>query len=537
MPTLSEMVGVLSRLLTGRSGDTEGEALDEWARLAREKGVHDWRCWQHWKTGMDSTHIAAQAYSNKLEHRKTPRSGHMGKDEQVFVNPDWHLPRDGRRGEANPRRLLCRQGLVQDADTLEPAPYAVVSYVWTEFPEVNLDEIRTEMESRTGISHLWADRICINQNDPKDKAREVVKMSSYYLGASACLIFTKQQGLMEAVEEWKAAGRHPDADEYLAALEQCVNLIKSAYFKRVWTMQELELSAFCYILTPSGWVAGNDIDALLTTAVEITCRAVPAAARHRPDECRRAVWNAGDPEGGFERMVAVFDKRWTRWGATDAEWLKSIRRPLMVVWHRAKGRRCSEQKDYLWGVSALIERWEDLGASYEEPMEVTMRKVLSKDTSATAILRYRETLSFPCWMPAFLDGVPDLGTGWQLDEEHAELVSFSEERIVMDAMQVWPGQERSEGILRIVDAKGEVLHDLYVGAARHSPRRHDWKRLWVVSQRMKPESVTDAQYLLLFDTNEQGEIVQKVDTIHFSPQWRQHGISKVAGISTKIHIG
>ncbi|ETS81746.1 hypothetical protein PFICI_06748 [Pestalotiopsis fici W106-1] len=530
--------------------DMEAKWQETSARLSIERGMHDWQCRQYWKLGMSYTGIAAKAASLLVGSKFTLGPPRLDRDGLVFVNSNWDLSRDGRRGDANPRRILGQQGLFLEMDEMEPAPYATVSYVWTEFPEVDWDEIRAELERRTGISNLWADRICIDQDDPEDKAMEVRKMSSYYLGASACLIFTKQQGFLEAIEEWKTAGRRLDTKEYLAALDQCVSFIKSSYFERVWTMQELELSAFCYILTPGGWVAGNDIDALLTSAVDSSYIAVPAAARHRPEECRREVWNAGDPEGGFRRMVAVFDKRWTRWGGTDAEWLKSIRRPLMVVWHRAKGRKCSEQKDYLWGISALVEDWEEYGANYEEPMAESMRKVLSKDKSATAILRcresilrrresiprcresqqkgtldnlserfpanvrgpryeenwakatptYQEELSSPSWMPKFTMGVPDLGLEVQLDEDHAEAASFFERRMVMDAVQVWLKKEPLDGVLMIADTKGNIIaNDSSITEKIKSSERQDWKRLWVVCQRQKPKSGTDVQYLVLLD--------------------------------------
>lgn len=138
-------------------------------------------------------------------------------------------------------------------------------------------------------------------------------------------------------------------------------------------------------------------------------------------------------------------------------------------------------------------------------------------------------------MPAFTGGVPAPGINWQLDENHAEPASFSEERMAVDAVQVWPDMERCKGILAIADAKGKALHDWEVGI-RHPLRRQDWKRLWVVCQRQELKRGTYSQYLMLFDGNEHGETVHKIDSIDFSPRWGEHSITKIAEINTRIRF-
>ncbi|RAR13782.1 hypothetical protein DDE83_002819 [Stemphylium lycopersici] len=106
-----------------------------------------------------------------------------------------------------PSRLLCQingKFSVIDSRTVGTERFDIISYTWgdpepayeSDIPGVTwtltiakkkINDIKKLMIEQD-IRHLWADCVCINQNDSADKAVEVAKMFEYYKGADRCHI-------------------------------------------------------------------------------------------------------------------------------------------------------------------------------------------------------------------------------------------------------------------------------------------------------------------------------------------------------------
>ena len=81
------------------------------------------------------------------------------------------------------------------------------------------------------IDYLWMDKLCINQNDPEEKAEEVRKMYQNYNNSAVTLISINKSLQKGSSQEW-------DHDS-LKVLEEIVD---SEWFTRSWTYQEGWLS-------------------------------------------------------------------------------------------------------------------------------------------------------------------------------------------------------------------------------------------------------------------------------------------------------
>lgn len=95
------------------------------------------------------------------------------------------------------------------------------------------------------VLRVWADGICINQQDNDEKGRQVQQMGSVYEVAHHTMIFL---GECEAADEavltnilscYKRGVIYPERDEGIKALRQ---ILARPWFYRIWILQELVIS-------------------------------------------------------------------------------------------------------------------------------------------------------------------------------------------------------------------------------------------------------------------------------------------------------
>lgn len=113
---------------------------------------------------------------------------------------DLH-PMDADRGHATPIECKTRAATLTDDGSSET--YEAFSYKWSEEAEevsIKLSGIETKitphlaaalrrLRFKDRVRTLWIDQLCINQNDPKDKARQVQAMGHIYTHCTRCLVW------------------------------------------------------------------------------------------------------------------------------------------------------------------------------------------------------------------------------------------------------------------------------------------------------------------------------------------------------------
>ena len=158
-------------------------------------------------------------------------------------------------------------------------PYECLSYVWgqegversrplrfrrensqstqtvnvTKSVESALRQLRHDDHDRT----LWIDQICINQDDPEEKSKQIRMMAKIYEVSSVVLVWLGVRSersdeamsyLRELVEAFDN-GQSPSGYAYQSDRAQAVNeLLKRPWFERAWTLQEAANARNCKVL-------------------------------------------------------------------------------------------------------------------------------------------------------------------------------------------------------------------------------------------------------------------------------------------------
>ncbi|KAK3346068.1 heterokaryon incompatibility protein-domain-containing protein [Lasiosphaeria hispida] len=176
--------------------------------------------------------------------------------------------------------------LSEDDDQSSVRPYAALSYVWGLKQEyvltkAALEEMRTGLDlsrlprtisdairaaRRLGFDYLWVDALCIIQDSPEDKARELPLMSDTYRESSLCIVVASaaaaSEGFLKAPESPRFLVdpfevRVDSADVccspsltfgYRAPYKASADPISS----RAWTLQERVLSQRLLIFSRGG---------------------------------------------------------------------------------------------------------------------------------------------------------------------------------------------------------------------------------------------------------------------------------------------
>lgn len=144
--------------------------------------------------------------------------------------------------------------------------YTALSYVWgdaTKRIEILVDDrafwithglynALSHLRDQKRVLDVWADAICINQENDLEKSHQVQQMGTIYTTAHHTIIFlgesrSNQDSILRTIfasSEAKAEDWGPQTSQEIEALD---NVMKSPWFYRVWIFQELILSQFPYI--------------------------------------------------------------------------------------------------------------------------------------------------------------------------------------------------------------------------------------------------------------------------------------------------
>ncbi|KAI0863376.1 heterokaryon incompatibility protein-domain-containing protein [Xylaria cubensis] len=159
---------------------------------------------------------------------------------------------------------IQRRCILVPADTTDK-PYVALSYVWGEstnadwLTKMNINERLETLDieelpatirdaivtcEKLGERYLWIDRLCILQDDERDKASQVHSMSSIYTGAKFVIIEASSNGINDGMAGVSRA-RKAQISEKLAGLNINVQLPPlwdvvgpTSWNSRGWTYQE-----------------------------------------------------------------------------------------------------------------------------------------------------------------------------------------------------------------------------------------------------------------------------------------------------------
>lgn len=218
--------------------------------------------------------------------------------------------------ETSIRLLEVQRGYIDDdlvcktidslADSTAGIPYSALSYTWGEYgPKkaiiyVNGHEFHATENLYLALRrirkadrsvYLWADAICIDQNNEEEKGHQVKQMGAIYAGAEEVLIWLGESdedmdALMDLAdsaaklrvrmppteEDWNVLKHHRAAkkkkrlehvkyqkDNQKFGLKKLMNM---RWFERVWVLQEVAMARTAKILCGS-WVIPGQIFALM----------------------------------------------------------------------------------------------------------------------------------------------------------------------------------------------------------------------------------------------------------------------------------
>ncbi|KAI1414920.1 HET-domain-containing protein [Hypoxylon sp. FL1857] len=316
--------------------------------------------------------------------------------------------------------------ILEHGDIGKSPPYEAISYVWGD-PEdkveitcngktlaitaglaVVLRHFRSPSERRS----LWADAVCINQDDNEERGRQVRRMKDIYSKASQVLIWLGKEeddsniglavasdiahachqyisngGSLQTIsfnEEstQKLFGKFRDSSEF-PRLSAFAKIVRRLWFTRVWVVQELALATQATVFCGNSSISWTDLMAAITAQDHLN------------------LWLSD-----HERNAYVFILERAR-----QEWSTGVRRSLLSVLFRYRILDASDPRDKIFGLNALTKS-ELLGVEALQPnYDVDTTKLYtdvakeilkhSSDLNLLSVPRRLEGLgpTLPSWVP------------------------------------------------------------------------------------------------------------------------------------------
>lgn len=137
----------------------------------------------------------------------------------------------------------------EDDDTRRQVPVYVGPFWDVLLQTKNCVSMLHYVRSRRASHFIWVDAICINQEDPIDRAAQVSKMSFIYQNCRRVIVYLGN-------EEPHPKTYRPRQPLATIRIEQLELALRTRYFSRVWVIQEL-------LLSPEALIPIKDVDYLV----------------------------------------------------------------------------------------------------------------------------------------------------------------------------------------------------------------------------------------------------------------------------------
>ncbi|KAI8961900.1 HET-domain-containing protein [Daldinia sp. FL1419] len=259
--------------------------------------------------------------------------------------------------------------ILEHGDIGKSPPYEAISYVWGNPHDrvditcngkplaitVGLHTVLHHFRSPFERKSLWADAICINQNDSNERGRQVSRMKDIYSKANRVLIWLGKEkdhsdkGIEVASEIACACrqytshgrslrdlsfddervdqlfGKFRDKSEF-SRLSAFARIIERLWFTRVWVVQELALATEAMVFCGNSSISWTDLLAAITAQDHLN------------------LWLSD-----HERNAYVFILERAR-----AEWCAGVRLSPLTVLFRYRIFDATDPRDKIFGLNALI---------------------------------------------------------------------------------------------------------------------------------------------------------------------------------------
>ncbi|KAI1647730.1 HET-domain-containing protein [Daldinia loculata] len=259
--------------------------------------------------------------------------------------------------------------ILSHGDIGESPPYEAISYVWGDPHDkagiicngkplaitAGLHTVLHHFRSPSERRSLWADAICINQNDSNERGSQVGRMKDIYSKADRVLIWLGEEkdesdrGIAVALDIAYAChqytshggslvtisfddelalqlfGKFRDKSEF-PRLSAFARIIERLWFTRVWVVQELALATDAMVFCGNSHISWTDLLAAITAQDHLN------------------LWLSD-----HERNAYVFILERAR-----EEWRAGIRRSLLSVLFRYRILDATDPRDKVFGLNALI---------------------------------------------------------------------------------------------------------------------------------------------------------------------------------------
>lgn len=106
---------------------------------------------------------------------------------------------------------------------------------------VNLRKALSRLKAG-GVTHIWADALCINQGDSEERTAQVGRMGTIFRKASEVAVWLgpEQQVMEQALRVYEAKDLNEETRPDLSVFR---DLLSQSYWKRVWIIQEIAVAS------------------------------------------------------------------------------------------------------------------------------------------------------------------------------------------------------------------------------------------------------------------------------------------------------
>lgn len=271
--------------------------------------------------------------------------------------------------------------------------YAAVSYCWNQWEKRDAELWREIIHTLHGsdIQYCWIDRWCIDQDDQKDKQKEVPKMGGYYMGAAVTIAMLPDVAIPTVLQRWALRDIQYRPVETAMELRQVIE--RSMWFTRAWTLQEALLSRNLAVRTADCTVNLQTLEVMAGFGDKAKVPLIIATNCQHRDMTLSLSWGATPPScRKDERSVRMYNDN-------DFMGGRGIFTPLEVA-KRLKNREATKQHDMIYAVMGLMDAHQ-LEVDYDMSYSRLTREALLQWGLTDWALRTRsfDESAGSCWAP------------------------------------------------------------------------------------------------------------------------------------------
>ncbi|KAL8356951.1 hypothetical protein RB601_002009 [Gaeumannomyces tritici] len=248
---------------------------------------------------------------------------------------DWpvHMDLETYRDNEHPEYETVSYTWGGENDDSSPSQPVYVGPCWDAlFQTKNCHDMLRLLRPRRGVRFLWVDAICINQNDPDERAHQISKMQIIYSNAWRCFLYLGSD-IVTSVTTRSLCPVRRRLDK-LATSEEGERLVfpdlslgqvlERRYFSRIWVIQEL-------LLSKSICVRVRDMELFIDRPTQSDLLDDGQSSKER---------------GGLD------------WGATKAPWMaqatqRTVSDPIALL-QMVGLSRASDPRDEIFGILGLL---------------------------------------------------------------------------------------------------------------------------------------------------------------------------------------